>query len=205
MNFRKDFSLEGTIKGLYLGVTPDSLVTTSANYIQAEIGGMNHQGGKDRHYGTEKISGVREKNLYDSSRIRNNRQWSAVSTEELSHIAQQMDVPELKPEWLGANILLEGIPRLTSLPPLTYLVIPSVQPKHPKAVLVVYEENLPCKAPGEVIERRYGGKGRFFPKASLGYRGLVGWVEQPGRIHEGDKATILFPSFISDEQLKPFK
>ena len=46
--------------------------------------------------------------------IRNDRQISIVSAEELALIAKELHVPEVKPEWLGANLLISGIPNLSA-------------------------------------------------------------------------------------------
>jgi len=202
MKFRKDFQLEARVAGLYLGSNPDSLITTRYPEVQVAIEGFKG----DRHSGVTKYSGGRETSLYSKGTpIRNNRQWSAISDYELELIAQGMDIPEVKAEWIGANILLEGIPNLTKLPPMTHLIVSpnSVE----SATLIVYEENLPCKAPGEVIAQQYDNPklARLFPKASYGHRGLIGWIEKPGTIREGDIVKVLFPDYIPDKLLEPLK
>jgi len=175
-------SIEGRVSGVYIGQNP--VVSESVPEVVADIGGF----AGDRHYGFQKTAGVREKNYDKGTLIRNRRQWSAVSEEELKIIAENMGVPEIKPEWLGANLLLEGIPDLTKLPSLTQLIISDVN-------LVVYKENLPCIHPGDVIAEQYGNTelASRFLKASIGYRGLVGWIEKQGTIKVGDLVKILLP------------
>src|SRR5262245_6286423 len=57
--------------------------------------------------------------------VANTRQVSILSTEELGQVAAALDIPRLKPEWVGANVVTEGIPDLTLLPPATRLTFSS--------------------------------------------------------------------------------
>ena len=74
--------------------------------------------------------------------VRNTRQVSIVSTEELALIAEALGVPQVLAAWLGANLELAGVPRLTQLPPGTRLFFPE------DATLVVDGENEPCRTAG---------------------------------------------------------
>jgi hypothetical protein len=202
MRFRTDFELEARIAGLYIGKKAESLITNRYQTVDVTVEGFKG----DRHSGITKPSGGREARLYPEkgTSIKNNRQWSAISDYELSLIAQGMDVPEVKAEWVGANMLLQGVPNLTKLPSLTYLIINWQTKDH--TILVVYEENLPCIAPGEVIGSHYGTeKTKLFPKVAMGHRGIVGWVERGGIIRENAPVRILFPTTISDKQLEIFR
>ncbi|MBS4011011.1 MAG: sulfurase, partial [Roseovarius sp.] len=49
--------------------------------------------------------------------IRNARQFSVLSDEELTAIAATMGVARLEPSWLGASLVISGIPDLSHLPP----------------------------------------------------------------------------------------
>lgn len=146
----------------------------------------------DRHSGFHKAAGVREKNLYPAGTpIVNLRQWSAVSVEELGAIAQNMQLDEVLPEHLGANFVFEGIPDLTQLPPFTRIRIGKAPHQ---ATLVVYEENLPCRHPQEAMEKDgITFAGQPFPKAAIGKRGLVGWVEKGARVTPGDPVVVFIP------------
>ena len=60
---------------------------------------------------------------------------------------------------------------------------------------VVAQANGPCTTPGKVIRDHYGRPGleTLFPKAALGRRGLVAYVEKPGLIAEGDAVQAEVP------------
>jgi hypothetical protein len=151
---------------------------------------LNYEGiPGDRHYGYQKKSGGRDKWLFSrGTLIANNRQWSAVSAEELAEISQKMNLPEIKAEWIGANLVFRGFPDFTSIPPLSRICI------GPEVVLVVYGENEPCDLPMPYIEKGSGLKAaKPFSYAAKKRRGLVGWVEYPGLISAGDTANIYIP------------
>ncbi len=119
--------------------------------------------------------------------IRNTRQISILSEEELAAIAAAMDLPTLDPAWLGGNIVLRGIPDLTLLPPGSRLIAPS------GAALVVDMENGPCQFPAREIEARHPGHGKRFIPAARGRRGVTGWVERPGTMARGDALALHVP------------
>ena len=122
--------------------------------------------------------------------IRNTRQLSLVSREELAEVARALGVPHVLASWLGANLELVGVPRLTQLPPGTRLFFPE------EATLVVEGENQPCVGPGRVLEAHHPdlrGLASRFVKAAWRRRGLVGWVERPGLIRAGDEVRVMLP------------
>ena len=119
--------------------------------------------------------------------IRNVRQVTAVSVEELEEIRLAMGAPELRPGWLGANLVVEGVPDFSALPPSSRLIGPD------GAALVVDMENAPCRQPAELIETRLSGFGHLFPKAAVGRRGTTLWVERPGRLAVGDRLRLHVP------------
>jgi len=73
----------------------------------------------------------------------------AVSEEELGEIAGLMGIPEMKAEWLGANVVTSGIPDLTLLTPSTRLQFPS------GATIVVDLENFPCRQVADVVAQHH--------------------------------------------------
>ena len=142
----------------------------------------------DSHAGLTRTSCVRVRQQYEvGTEIRNVRQISVLSAEELGQVARDMDIPEVKPEWVGANLLIEGIPELTQIPPSTRLIFAD------GVSLVIDMENGPCKYPSEVIEGYHPGHGKHFPKAALHRRGVTAWVEREGEIAEGDTVSVHVP------------
>lgn len=143
----------------------------------------------NRHYGQTKPAGGREKHYPTGTPMANNRQWSAVSEEELDASATIMGLPDLEPGWIGANIVLEGIPNFSQLPLVTHLFFE--HNGQPGPVLVVFEHNGPCTWPDPYIEEGAGRKPEVsFAKGGLNRRGLVGWVDKPGVIHTGDTVAV---------------
>ena len=98
-----------------------------------------------------------------------------------------MGIAELQPEWLGANLLVSGIPNFSQIPPSTRMIFDG------GASLVVDLENSPCKYPGEIIERHHPGRGNLFAKAAVGHRGVTAWVEREGSIDSGDSIRLYIP------------
>ena len=65
----------------------------------------------DGHAGLTRKSCVRVRAQYkEGTEIRNTRQISIVSSEDLAQIADTMGIPEVAPEWIGANLCVSGIP-----------------------------------------------------------------------------------------------
>lgn len=142
----------------------------------------------DDHSGPTRKSCVRVRAQYsEGTEIRNTRQISIVSTEELAEIAKAMEVPHLEPEWLGANLCLSGIPDFTTVPPSSRLIFTG------GASLVVDMENEPCKYPGMIIEKHIPGAGDRFANSAINLRGVTAWVEREGDINAGDDVTLHVP------------
>jgi len=180
-------SLSGVVEGLFLGLQADSLVTTPVSEVQVTFEGFVG----DKHAGWTRLSDSRTPHYERGTLIRNDRQVSLVSSEELSEIAQRLSILTVQPEWLGANLLLSGIPNLTRLPPPARLFFEQ------GVVLAVSAENLPCTGPGRVIQQNYPEREDLAPqfvKAARGLRGLVAVVEHPGVITLGEKVRAEIPS-----------
>lgn len=142
----------------------------------------------EAHGGLTRPSCSRVKLQYPpGTEIRNTRQVTILSQEELDEIAARMGISHLAPEWVGANLLISGIPRLTLLPPSSRLLFGG------GASLVVDMENGPCKFPGEIIDRTFPGSGKKFPKAARHLRGVTAWVERQGLISVGDEVSVHVP------------
>lgn len=142
-----------------------------------------------RHEGENRPSCVRVKGLYDEgTEIRNVRQLTILSAEELDTIAKDMDLKQLDPCLAGVNIVLSGIPDFTHVPPNSRLQGPS------GATLTIDMENLPCVYPAREIETDAPGHGEAFLKAAHGRRGVTAWVERPGKLKVGDKLRLFIPA-----------
>ncbi|WP_227002820.1 MOSC domain-containing protein [Salicibibacter kimchii] len=142
----------------------------------------------DLHFGLTKSAGTRESMYKRGTEIFNRRQISIVSVEECALIAEKLEIEQLLPEWLGANIAVKGFSDLTKLAPGSRIVFPS------GAGILCEGENLPCRQPGEVIQDKYPNNPTLvsrFVKSSLGLRGIVGIVECPGKIVAGDTAKVI--------------
>lgn len=142
----------------------------------------------DCHGGITRKSDSRMLKQYKrGTEVRNSRQLSILSAEELGEVADRMGIPAVKPEWVGANMVVRGIPDLTLLPPSTRLQFPS------GAMIVVDAENHPCRYPADIIAGHHPEATRGFVSAAMHKRGVVGWVEAEGLIRTGDAITIWIP------------
>jgi MOSC domain-containing protein YiiM len=142
----------------------------------------------DCHGGLTRKADVRTIRQYpQGTPIRNVRQLTLLSLEELAEIAGIMEIPHVKPEWVGANIVTSGIPDLTLLPPSSRLQFPS------GATIVVDMENEPCRYPAEIIEKNNPEQKLGFVKAAKHKRGITAWVEREGDIRLKDEITIWIP------------
>jgi MOSC domain-containing protein YiiM len=120
--------------------------------------------------------------------IRNTRQLSLMSAEDLDAIAQAMGIARLDPALVGASMVLEGLPDFTHLPPSSRL-----QDEASGATLVVDMENRPCQLPARPIEAAYPGFGKGFKSAAKNRRGVTAWVEREGVIALGATLRLHVP------------
>ena len=142
----------------------------------------------DCHGGLTRPSDSRTLRQYPrDTPIRNVRQLTLLSREELADIAGIMEIAEVKPEWIGANVVTSGIPDLTLLPPSSRMQFPS------GATIVVDMENEPCRYPAEIIEKHNPDQKVGFVKAAKNKRGITAWVEREGDVGLGDEITIWIP------------
>lgn len=119
--------------------------------------------------------------------IRNVRQLSILSQEELAAIAAEMGVDRLDPAWVGASMIVEGIPDFTHIPPSSRLQ------GEGGATLTVDMENRPCMLPAKVIEGERPGFGKAFKAAATGRRGVTAWVEREGVLRVGERLRLHIP------------
>ncbi|SHJ33314.1 MOSC domain-containing protein [Shimia gijangensis] len=143
---------------------------------------------EDGHSGLTRASCSRVKAQYPrGTEIANTRQVSILSAEELEEISDTLGIDEFDPAWIGASIILRGIPDFTHVPPSSRLQADS------GATIVVDMENRPCVLPARVIEKEAPGHGKGFKAASTDKRGVTGWIEREGVIRVGDVLRLHIP------------
>lgn len=146
----------------------------------------------DVHAGPTRRSGGREPWYPRGTEMRNERQLSLVAPDELMIVAGRMGIAEVKPEWIGANLLIDGVPRLSMLPAGSLMFFKG------GVTLKVDAQNGPCRIAGRAIAENAGMADRdagalLFPKVAKRLRGLVAWVERPGTISRGEDVSIRVP------------
>lgn len=119
--------------------------------------------------------------------IRNTRQLSIVSAEELAQTAEAMGLERIEPAWVGASMVIEGIPDFTHVPPASRLMSDS------GVGIAIDIENRPCILPGREIEVEAEGFGARYKPGAKGRRGVTAWVEHGGRLAIGDVLTLHVP------------
>jgi len=177
-----------TLDSVYLGTSEDELAKQPCLSLNAQLSGFVG----DRHGSYSRETWAGDDKQREGTIRRNERQWSAVSLEELAIIADAMNLKEpLLASSLGANLCLSGLPNISKLPKGSILRFPS------GAELVVEEYNPPCLDMDEKLISMYTSKtnsklnkGDFLSAAKY-CRGVVGVIEVPGMIHRGDKVAVV--------------
>jgi len=178
-----DFFARITWLGQVTG-TGKSIRSVPAEALDLDFSGVP----ADRHAGLTRPSCSRVTSQHPrGTEIRNARQISMVSAEEMAEIAARMELDRLAPEWLGATVIVEGLPDFSHVPPSSRL-------QGPDGVTVVVDmENRPCSLPAREIEADHPGLGKRFKSAAQGRRGVTVWVERPGRLALGDVLRLHIP------------
>ena len=141
-----------------------------------------------RHHGTTRASCVRVTAQYPKGTpIRNERQLSVLSAEDLDEIAAEMGLDAIDPARLGASLVIRGIPDFTHVPPSSRLLAAS------GASIAIDMENRPCNLPAKSLEAVHPGKGKEFKRAATGRRGVTAYVASEGRIAVGDTLSLHIP------------
>ncbi|RWC46627.1 MAG: MOSC domain-containing protein [Mesorhizobium sp.] len=146
----------------------------------------------DFHAGPTRRSGGREPWYPRGTEMRNERQLSIVAVDELAIVAKRMDLAEIKPEWIGANLVIEGVPNLSMLPSGTLLFFKG------GVTVKVDAQNGPCRIAGRSIAENAGmadveAGALLFPKVAKRLRGVVAWVEKPGTVMAGEEISVRVP------------
>ncbi len=172
---------------VWLGQVADSETDLSAQALEQM--GLKF-GGSDGecHSGLTRPSCSRVSHMHPrGTEIANVRQLSVVSEEELAQIAATMGLDALNPAWVGASMVLRGIPDFTHVPPSSRLQGAD------GVSLVIDMENRPCVLPGRVIEGVKPGFGKAFKGAAQHRRGVTAWVEREGGVALGDRLRLAVP------------
>ncbi|WP_136656272.1 MOSC domain-containing protein [Nitratireductor sp. XY-223] len=177
----------GKVGGVY-SATKGSFTTEPVDSLELTFEGI----AGDHHAGLTRRAGGREPWYPRGTEIRNERQLTLLSPEDLAGVASDMGIAEIKPEWIGGNITIEGIPNLSMLPASTLLFFEG------GVTLKVDFLNLPCRVSGTAIAEHYPDRDPTalsldFVKAARRRRGLIAWVELPGTIRAGEAVRAQIP------------
>ena len=99
--------MKGQVEALV--ITPEWMPGNPVDEVQVTWEGLVG----DKHYGLTMKAGSSQKPYPKGSEVRNVRQISIVSAEELNAVAESMQLPAIDPSWVGANLMLSGVPGLT--------------------------------------------------------------------------------------------
>jgi hypothetical protein len=176
-----------TAEIVWLGFNPDrdaTLRSISAQSLQLSFAGFEGES----HAGLTRPSDSRVLSQYPrGTTIRNTRQLSIVSQEDLDVIAANMGVVAVDPAWVGASLVLRGIPDFTHIPPASRLQ------NAQGTTLTIDMENRPCHLPAKVIDEDANGYGKAFKAAAYGLRGVTAWVEREGVVKLGEIMRLHIP------------
>lgn len=176
-----------TAEIVWLGVVddrPNSLRASAVQTMGLGFGGLDGE----EHAGRTRPSCSRVISQHPrGTEIANTRQVSIIAQEELADIAAAIDMPDLSPAYLGASIMLRGLPDFTHLPPSSRLQGPD------GVTLVIDMHNRPCHLPAKEIDDDAPGHGKAFKSAAEGKRGVTAWVERPGTLELGQTLRLHIP------------
>lgn len=178
-------TLEGRLVALFRTPDPTSFETEAVDRLDLALTGIE----ADRHAGHVRASTGREPWYRRGTPLRNDRQLSILSSEEMAIVAERLGLPALPGGWIGANLVVEGIPSLSFLPRGTRLIVEDA------AVIQVEAPNAPCRIAGRSVAR-HAGRDELelgFPREAAHLRGVVASVERAGPVHPGDRVVAKVP------------
>lgn len=187
IDIRPARKLSGRVAGTFVAPR-DTFETVAVPALDLSFDGI----AGDYHAGFTRRSGGREPWYPRGTEMRNERQLSIVAPDELATVAQRMGLAEIRPEWIGANLSLDGVPHLSMLPAGTLLFFAG------GVTLKVDGQNKPCRIAGRLVAERAGmadldAGALAFPKSAQRLRGIVAWVEKPGRIAADEPVSVRIP------------
>jgi hypothetical protein len=161
-------------------------VTTATDTLQLSFEGIPG----DRHFGWTRRASGREPWYRAAPEMRNERQISLLSPDELAIIAARLGRVGGEGRVDRRQPRLEGIPHFSMLPAGTRLFFDG------GAVVVVDGQNAPCRYAGRAIAQHVPDRPDIelaFAKVARRQRGLVGWVERPGSVSPGAGVSARVP------------
>ena len=124
------------------------LQTEARSFIKIDWNGVLGSG----HSGRTRFSDVRVSQQHDKgTEISNVRQLSIVSQEDIEQISVGMCMGQFDPSWLGANLVVSGLPDFSHLPPSSRLQSAN------GTTLIVDMQNHPCHQIGKTIDLDFPG------------------------------------------------
>ncbi|MBW8635734.1 molybdenum cofactor sulfurase [Hoeflea sp. WL0058] len=179
--------INGTVAGVFAALG-DTFTTEPVDKLELSYEGI----AGDHHAGILRKSGSREPWYPRGTEMRNERQLTLLSPEELAEVAAIIEIERIAPEWIGGNITIDGIASLSMLPAATLLFFEG------GVTLKVDFQNGPCRISGNAIADHYPDKDRTtlslgFVPAAKRKRGLLAWVEKQGVIEPGEKMYAQLP------------
>lgn len=173
---------------VWLGSMPEVSSATITSCVQRKLELTFAGAVGDAHFGETRHSCVRVTAQYSKGTpIRNVRQISVVSEEELTVIAERLGMDRIDPLWLGATVVVRGIPDFSFVPPSSRLQFAS------GATITVDMQNRPCSVVRNTIAAHTSGQGADFVSAARGRRGVTAWVEREGQVSIGDSLRVHIP------------
>ena len=172
---------------IWLGQVDDRDAGLQSTSVQSLFLGFSGPAG-ETHSGVTRPSCSRVLSQYErGTEIRNVRQLSLVSEEELSVISENMGIAHLDPSWIGASVVLRGIPDFSH-------VLPSSRLQNDAGTtLTIDMQNRPCHLPVSEIKMDHPKEAKGFKAAAWGKRGVTAWVEREGRLCVGDQLRLHIP------------
>lgn len=173
---------------VWLGRVPDRKASLRAEplaKVTAHLTGFEGEA----HGGITRAACSRFTMLYPKgTEVRNTRQLSILSAEELALIADKIGIDALDPALLGASMVVRGVPDFSHLP------VGSRLKSVAGTVIAIDLENGPCQFPAMEIEADHPGHGKAFKPAAEGRRGVTAWVEREGPLKVGEALEVFVPT-----------
>lgn len=169
-----------------------SAYSSPVSTLTLDLAGIVSRGFRSSKYrGFTRTADRRSPWLPLGAEVRNTRQLSLLSIEDLEHLSQALSVPLIKPEWLNANVLVAGLPNFSLVPRGSRFIFPD------GLTLIVEDRAAPCRNSGNAVKAHYPERETLefeFVRAATSLRGVLCSVERSGRAMVGDRCEVLVPS-----------